>query len=103
MTKYTACRKIDVMSGRDCLCRLEARYTFRITAGRAARTWTTASDGQFYPAEAQSIDLDEVEIRWHPSQEKWRKADPIAWDMLTDNIPDQWFLDQAAEIDNAHS
>jgi hypothetical protein len=89
MTKYTACRKIDVMSGRDCLCSLEARYTFSINADR--------------PSWGPGIDLDEVEIRWNPSQEKWRKADPIAWDMLTDNIPDQWFLDQAAEIDNAHS
>jgi hypothetical protein len=83
MTKYTACRKIDVMSGRDCLCSLEARYTFSIHPER--------------PSWGLGIDLEEVEIRWNPSQEKWRKADPIAWDMLTDNIPDQWFLDQAAE------
>lgn len=96
MSEFTAYRDVSVMDGRDCLSSFEVRYTFTITAGRAARTWTTASDGNFYPAEAPSIDLTGVATRWHKSQ-PWREVDGQAFDMLCADVPDQWFIDQAME------
>ena len=92
---FTAERDIQVMSGRDCLCSLEVRYTFNIVKGRAARTWANAADG-FHPAEDATVDLVAVETRFHPSQ-PWRKADDQADAMLTADVPDSWFIEQAME------
>lgn len=97
MTKYTVTRDIDVMAdGRDIVASVEVRYTFTISEGLRARTWHTASDGNFYPAEEPTVDLLTVECRQHPKH-AWTKCEGMLWDLLCADIPDQWFLDQAME------
>ena len=95
MTTFIAHREVDVMDGKACLASLEVRYTFTVTLGVAARTWANASDG-FHPAKPPSVTITEVETRWHPKHE-WKSVTGQAWDMLTAEVPDEWFLDQAME------
>ena len=92
---YEAYREVDVMDGRDRLSSFEVRYTFTITAGRAARTWANAADG-FHPAEDPSVEIASVATRWHPKN-KWVEASGDAFDMLTADVPDAWFIAQAME------
>lgn len=96
---FEAIREIDVMSGRDCICSLEARYTFNIVKGRAARTWANAADG-FHPAEDDSVDVLKAHIRFHPSHQ-WQEVTGAAFDMVCADIPDEWFIQQATEEANA--
>lgn len=93
---FEAYREVDVMDGRDRLSSFEVRYTFNITAGRKSRNWTNAADGSFHPAEGPGVEIVSVATRWHPKN-KWAEVDGDAFDMLTAEIPDQWFLDQAME------
>lgn len=95
MTTFIAHREVAVMDGKACLASLEARYTFTIAKGIAARTWANAAEG-FHPAEPPSVRITAVEVRWHINH-PWQPADGQAWDMLTAEVPDAWFLEQAME------
>lgn len=92
---YTAHREVDVMDGNARIASLEARYTFTIAKGIAALTWANAADG-FHPAEPPSVTITAVEVRWHINH-PWQPANGQAWDMLTAEVPDAWFLEQAME------
>lgn len=92
MTIHTAEREFTVADGKAILCSGEARYTFTIQPGRPARTWANAADG-FSPAERPSIDLTQIEVRFHRSQ-PWVPVTGHAWDMLISDVPDEWFLEQ---------
>ena len=92
---YTAYREVEVMDGRDLLSTFEVRYTFTVTAGRKAVTWQNAVDG-FSPAEPPEVEIRNFETRWHPSHQ-WQAVQGQAWDMLTAEIPDAWFIQQATE------
>ena len=96
---FEAFREIVVMDGKTVISSLEARYTFTIAAGRKAVTWQNASEG-FSPAEAPTVEIIEVETRWHQSH-PWRAAYGQAFDMMTAEIPDAWFIQQATEQANA--
>ena len=93
---FEAFREVGVMDGKDCLCSFEVRYEFTITAGRKARTWATASDGQFHPAEADSVEVGKVFARFHPKG-KWFELEGVAVDMVLADVPDAWFIQQATE------
>ncbi len=90
-----AFREIDVMSGDDCICSFEARYLFTITKGVKARTWANAADG-FHPAEDDSVDVVKGFVRFHPSHQ-WQEVTGAAFDMISADIPDAWFIAQAME------
>lgn len=90
-----AFREVDVMDGKSVLSSFEVRYRFSITAGVKARTWANAADG-FHPAEAPTVDVREIAIRWHPSHQ-WQTVNGMAFDMLSADVPDEWFIDQAME------
>ena len=92
---HTATREVAVMDGKACLASFEVRYTFTITKGRKAVTWANAASG-FGPAEDATVDITEVEVRWHPKHE-WQAVDGHAWDMLTADVPDDWFIAQVTE------
>ena len=93
---FEAFREVSVMDGKDCLCSFEVRYEFTISAGRKARTWATASDGQFYPAEADSVEVGKVFARFHPKS-NWFELEGVAADMVLADVPDAWFIHQATE------
>ncbi len=92
---FEAFREVYVMDGKDCLSSFEVRYEFTITAGRAARTLANAADG-FHPAEDDSVEIISVATRWHPKN-KWVEVSGDAFDMLTADVPDAWFIQQATE------
>ena len=92
---HTAHREVAVMDGNACLASFEVRYTFTISKGRKAVTWANAAEG-FSPAEDATVDVTEVETRWHQSH-PWKAVKGEAWDMLTADVPDAWFLAQALE------
>lgn len=100
MREYTALRDVDVMDGKDCLSSFSVRYTFTIHAGVKSRNWTNAADGNFYPAEDPTVEILNVETCWNPSID-WRPVSGEAWDMLTADVPDAWFIAQATEEANA--
>jgi hypothetical protein len=75
------------------LCTGEARYTFTVTAGRPARTWADGMDGNFHPAEAPTVDLTGVQVRFHPKND-WMKAEGAAFDLLSADATDAWLLAQ---------
>lgn len=96
MMEFTACRDIDVMAdGRFVIASFSVRYTFVVHAGRSAVTWHNATEG-FGPAEDPTFVILKVETCWHPSHQ-WKEVSSEAFDMLTAEIPDEWFLDQAME------
>ncbi|WRH62082.1 MAG: hypothetical protein RSE12_17170 [Fuscovulum sp.] len=89
---HIAHREVHVMDGKTVIASLEARYTFTVTAGRKAVTWHNAAEG-FSPAEGPTVEIISVETRWHQSS-PWRAASGEAFDMLTADVPDAWFLAQ---------
>lgn len=93
---YTAYREVDVMDGKSVLSSFEVRYRFTITAGVKSRNWTNAADGNFYPAEEPTVDVLDIAVRWHPSHQ-WQTVNGMAFDMLTAEVPDAWFIQQAME------
>lgn len=93
---FEAFREVSVMDGKDCLCSFEVSYEFTITAGRKARTWATASDGQFHPAEDDSVEVGKVFARFHPTS-NWIELKGVAADMVLADVPDAWFIQQATE------
>lgn len=97
MTRHTATREFDVMDGKQVLSSGEARYTFSVTQRRNAVTWATAA-GDFAPEEEETVDLHQVEIRMHRSH-PWRTVEGFAWDMLSSDVPDAWFIAQIEEQD----
>lgn len=96
MSRHITTRELEVRDGRDTVSTVEVRYTFTISEGLPARTWHTASDGNFYPAEGPTVDLLTVECRMHQSH-AWVKCDGILWDLLCADISDAWFIEQAVE------
>ena len=92
---FEAFREVYVMDGKDCLSSFEVRYTFTITAGRAARTWANAADG-FHPAEDDSVEVGKVFARFHPKN-GWNELEGVAVDMVLADVPDAWFIQQATE------
>ena len=99
MREFTALRDVDVMDGKDCLSSFSVRYTFTIHAGRKAVTWQNATEG-FGPAEDPTVEILTVEMCWGPN-DHWHKVKGDAFDMLTQEIPDAWFIAQATEEANA--
>lgn len=97
---FEAFRDVDVMDGKTCLSSFSVRYTFAIHAGRKSRNWTNAADGNFHPAENQTVEILQVETCWNPNV-TWRAVSGEAFDMLTAEIPDEWFIQQATEQANA--
>jgi hypothetical protein len=97
MTRHTATREFEVRDGKQVLSSGEVRYTFSVKRGRRAVTWANAVGG-FQPAEAPSVDLHQVEIRMHPKH-PWRTVDGFAFDMLSSDVPDAWFIAQIEEQD----
>lgn len=93
MTTHTAMRDVDVMDGDTCLSSFSVRYTYTIHAGRNAVTWANASDG-FSPAEDPTVEILHVETCWNPSHD-WHEVSGEAFDMLTAEVPDAWFISQA--------
>jgi hypothetical protein len=98
MTRHTATREFDVMDGKAVLSSGEVRYTFSVTPGRDAVTWANSVGGFYQPAEPPSVDLHQVEIRMHHSH-PWRMVEGFAWDMLSSDVPDAWFIAQIEEQD----
>lgn len=92
---FTAYRDVEVMDGKTCLSSFEVRYTFTVTPGRAASTWTNATDS-FHSAEAPQVYVAKIAVRWHPAQE-WQEVDGQAFGMLLAEVPDAWFLAQLEE------
>jgi hypothetical protein len=91
---HTAEKDFHVSAGDGTtLCTGEARYTFTVTAGRPARTWADGMDGNFHPAEAPTVDLTGVEVRFYPKND-WLKAEGAAFDMLSADVSDAWLLAQ---------
>ena len=99
MREFIALRDVDVMDGKDCLSSFSVRYTFTIHAGRKAVTWQNATEG-FGPAEGPTVEILKVETCWHPSC-GWHEVKGDAFDMLTAEVPDAWFIQQATEEANA--
>jgi hypothetical protein len=97
MSVHTAFREFTVADGKHVLCDGEARYTFTVAPGRKAVTWASASGG-FSPAERPSVDVSEIAVRFHHSQE-FRPVDGFAFDMLVSDVPDAWFLEQIEEAE----
>ena len=92
---FEAFREVSVMDGKDCLSSFEVRYTFTITAGRAARTWANAADG-FHPSEDDSVEVGKVFARFHPTS-NWIELKGVAADMVLADVPDAWFIQKATE------
>lgn len=92
---FTAYRDVEVMDGKVCLSAFSVRYDFTIHAGRKAVTWHNATGG-FGPAEEPTVEILSVKTCWNPSTE-WREVSGDAFDMLTADIPDEWFIEQAME------
>ena len=84
-----------ITTGPTGICTGEVRYTFTVKPGRKAVTWATASGG-FSPAEAPSIDVQEVAIKLHPSL-PWLPVTGVAFDLLVSDLPVDWFLSQIEE------
>lgn len=91
----TAYREFTVADGKTILSSGEARYSFTVKPGRKAVTWANASGG-FSPAEAPSIDLHEIAVRTHPTHD-WTPLTGIAFDLLSADLPEAWFLSQIEE------
>jgi hypothetical protein len=97
MTRHIASREFDVMDGKQVLSSGEVRYTFSVNPGRYARTWANGT-AWFAPAEPATVDLHQVEIRMHHSH-PWRTVEGFAFDMLSSDVPDAWFIAQIEEQD----
>lgn len=95
MTIHTAYREFAVTDGKTAISYGEARYTFTVQPGRKAVTWANASGG-FSPSEGPTVDLHEIAVRTNPSHE-WAVVAGIAFDMLSADVPDAWFLEQIEE------
>jgi hypothetical protein len=99
MTIHTIIRDVDVTTGSGrwatAVSTVEVRYTFTVTPGRKAVTWANAAGG-FSPEEGPSVDLQEVAVRWHKSQE-FTPVDGWAWDILCADLTDAWFLNEIDE------
>ena len=95
MTMHIIYREFTVSTGKKIIGSGEARYTFTVKPGRKAVTWANASGG-FSPAEGPTVDLHEIAVRTHPSHE-WAVVAGIAFDMLSADVPDAWFLEQIEE------
>lgn len=85
MTMHIIYREFTVSTGKKIIGSGEARYTFTVKPGRKAVTWANASGG-FSPAEGPTVDLHEIAVRTG-----------IAFDMLSADVPDAWFLEQIEE------
>lgn len=92
---HTAYREFTVSDGKAILSSGEVRYTFTVHPGRPAVTWAHATGG-FSPAEAPSIDIHETAVRTHPTH-GWTPLTGIAFDLLSADLPDAWFLSQIEE------
>jgi hypothetical protein len=93
---YEVFREFEVMDGKTVLSMGEARYRFTVTPGRKAVTWANASEG-FSPAEGPTVEILTVETLWGPNG-SWREVKGDAFAMLTAEVPDAWFLEQAMEV-----
>lgn len=70
-------REFTVSTGNTILCAGEVRYTFTVRPGL-------------------SVDLQEVAVRTNPALE-WQPMTGVAFDMLSADVGDDWFLAQIEE------
>lgn len=91
---HIATRSFELSDGKHCFAHGEVRYTFTVTPGRKAVTWANASAG-FSPPEAPTVEVKQIEWRWHNSKE-WTVADGALADLLAE-VRDDWFLEQISE------
>ncbi len=94
MSRHTAYSDFEVKIGKRTASWGEVRITYTIAAGRPARTWANASDGNYYPEEGPDVQVEKVEYRFGSS-------DLAPWvtdeSDLFDDIDTDWLLEQAAE------
>lgn len=92
---HTAYREFTVVDGDTILSSGEVRYTVTVQPGCKAVTWANASGG-FSQAESPTVDLHEIAVRTHPTHD-WTPLTGIAFDLLSADLPDAWFLSQIEE------